>query len=787
MARANDLLEAKTEILGVLRQMLALNPTDNSAKHMGDSDKERGESEKQTHGGDKQTDDSVEQVASMLIDWAARADSLRKETTLLRSLRFEGMLNRLEDIPDAEPRTFQWVNKPAICFQDWLSKDDGAYWVTGQPGSGKSTLMKYLSHHQETQRCLGYWADGNNLVTAKYFFWYTGGILQRSQEGLLRSLLFEILRQCPSLIPEVCASRWTSDMTIPWTRRELMNSINSLTLASTSTKFFFLIDGLDEYQGEQDNPSTSEDGVAPHIAEIIEVMRMLSSLKNVKLCLSSRPWLAFEKAFGQVAQRKLYVHRENRDDIRLYIRTRLEQRADFTMAANNQRELGSLVDDMVKDSQGVFLWVFLAIESLLRGLSNEDRIGELRRRLDLLPKRLETMFERMLGTVEGLYQEQAAKILQIALHAKEPLCVAVYSRVGDDDMETTPSEPSSWSAEECVEMSKSAANRLKVRCPDLIRVRGTATEMTSAQAMRDHRVEFLHRTVRDFLALAETQTMLRQRLKKPFDAAAFVARALLIQITGARMVVSRGYSSSVTSKHNPRIDQLLDDFANYTAELEQRERAPQTILLGQMEHILTQQTRDPGFLIGNRSFVTMMAQKGMPLYVQTKLPQALAGPGMPMLESVLLSPGDQFQAIAKFDNVFCDSLEMVKLLLKNGAKPNQLVFDKSITIWDKYIRHLKENKMDASCRRRQIQIVQSLLEHGADPNLRYFLRYVPTAKATFSRPVIRERAEYEDLLSILSDVFGADKGYAELLIHEGRKDAGFFSGGWMPSWLSSIT
>lgn len=142
-------------------------------------------------------------VSTKLFEWTKRVYSLKKEQVILQSLRFDEMVHRRDGIVEAQPRTFEWVEKPQLSFLEWLSKDDGVYWVTGHPGPGKSTFMKYLSHqahHTKTHQKLVQWAAPNILVKASFYFWFSGTPLQKSQEGLLRSLLFQILRQCPSLI-----------------------------------------------------------------------------------------------------------------------------------------------------------------------------------------------------------------------------------------------------------------------------------------------------------------------------------------------------------------------------------------------------------------------------------------------------------------------------------------------------------------------------------------------------------------------------------------------------------
>jgi energy-coupling factor transporter ATP-binding protein EcfA2 len=418
-------------------------------------------------------------VSTKLFEWTKRVYSLKKEQVILQSLRFDEMVDRRGGIVEAQPCTFEWVEKPKLSFLEWLSKDDGVYWVTGHPGSGKSTFMKYLSHHTKTHQKLVQWAAPKTLVTASFYFWFSGTALQMSQEGLLRSLLFQILRQCPCLIPRVCKSRWSSDLGIPWTRSELIETLKSLTLNSTSTKFFFLIDGLDEYQDYAGPRGGKEGGVSAHVRDIIEVINVLADLQDIKLCVSSRPWPAFENAFGQATDRKLYVHNENREDIGRNIRERFTSSPAYQKSFIPPKDLRQLSDSMAEDSRGAFLWVSLVVESLLQGLENGDRVDELRKRFEETPKTLHAMFERMLDSVEERYHEQAAQILQVAFHARAPMYVAVYSFIGDGDL-LFEGDPKPWSEQDCIHKSRTTEDRLKVRCPDLIMIKGSPSTMTTA-------------------------------------------------------------------------------------------------------------------------------------------------------------------------------------------------------------------------------------------------------------------------------------------------------------------
>jgi hypothetical protein len=129
--------------------------------------------------------------------------SVSKDQRILRSLHFKTITMRESKIPEAHATTFEWIfseDNNESTFLEWLQNDNGVFWAMGKAGSGKSTLMKFLVNHPLTEQHLKNWAAGKTTIMAKYFFWNAGNELQKSQKGLLRSLLFAILRKCPNLI-----------------------------------------------------------------------------------------------------------------------------------------------------------------------------------------------------------------------------------------------------------------------------------------------------------------------------------------------------------------------------------------------------------------------------------------------------------------------------------------------------------------------------------------------------------------------------------------------------------
>ena len=85
-------------------------------------------------------------------------------------------------------------------FARWLKSGHGVYWINGKAGSGKSTLMNHICHHSRRLELLGEWCSDRRLLTPTFFFWNAGTRLQKSIDGLLRSLVYQMLKECRELV-----------------------------------------------------------------------------------------------------------------------------------------------------------------------------------------------------------------------------------------------------------------------------------------------------------------------------------------------------------------------------------------------------------------------------------------------------------------------------------------------------------------------------------------------------------------------------------------------------------
>lgn len=92
--------------------------------------------------------------------------------------------------------------------------------------------------------------------------------------------------------------------------KELCLCLND-AVARKGAAIFLVVDGLDEYQPEKDH------------VQLVRDLKVLNSCSRVKALVSSRPWLAFEREFGESGQ-MLIMEKVNPQAIVNYIHGRLE-------------------------------------------------------------------------------------------------------------------------------------------------------------------------------------------------------------------------------------------------------------------------------------------------------------------------------------------------------------------------------------------------------------------------------------------------------------------------------
>jgi hypothetical protein len=436
-----------------------------------------------------------------VVDCATKLAEIEEERW--KSLSFQVMDEREDAIADVELRTFDWIlqppqakNRPWSSFIEWLEIGSSIYWISGKAGCGKSTLMKYLKSHDRVQAALETWAVDTPLITASFFFWYNGNELQKTQEGLLRSLIYQALENHRELIPLVLAGTFdilSVDLVSYWTLARLKGAFRRLAeQKEVPLKICLLVDGLDEYAGNH--------------AEIVEVFQYAAQFEHFKVCVSSRPLIVFDRAFKDLPG--LRLQDLTFDDIQLYVRNRFHHDERFHELELEEPGLGpNLALQVVTKASGVFLWVKLVVNSLLEGIQNYDRGIDLVRRLNELPEDLTELYWHMLDRVKPVwYLEEGFRLLLLVRSTPVPLTLLrlVFAELQPP---TKDDEVADLSYERQVALCKSMAGRIKSRCLGLIEV----VDDPKSDETKFH-VQFLHKSVADFIDTPEMSERIQRGL-----------------------------------------------------------------------------------------------------------------------------------------------------------------------------------------------------------------------------------------------------------------------------------
>lgn len=455
----------------------------------------------------------IENVRGLMAELALSERDTTREQEILRSLCYEHYLDRYCSIAPAHKATFSWVFDPANTSSEggrllqWFRQGQGVFWVTGKPGSGKSTMMKFLCDDAQTITTLQEWACDKKLIIVSHYFWLSGTPMQKSQEGLFRSLLHGIFQQCPELIEKVCPARWAAvnSHEDKWTLDELLASISSFSSCSQlQAKFCIFVDGLHEYRGD-------------HVEMCNTIQKLGTTTQDIKLCVASRPWNDFENAFGG-GQQFVEMHELTRDDIHKYTLARLTEHWAWATIAADTCLANSLIDLILEHAAGVFLWVFLVTKEVRESLTNYDSLEDLYRRVEGFPSDLEQFFHHILESVDPFYHAKMSTSLQITLKAPQPLQVPIYyfhEREHADPEYALKLPISALTEEAADERSRIMRKRLSGWCKGLLEV----------QKESGFAVQFLHRTVRDFLQTSEMAEFLKAKAPAHFSANVSIMKA----------------------------------------------------------------------------------------------------------------------------------------------------------------------------------------------------------------------------------------------------------------------
>ncbi|OIW22746.1 hypothetical protein CONLIGDRAFT_687165 [Coniochaeta ligniaria NRRL 30616] len=388
------------------------------------------------------------------------------------SLYFSDWSTRRDQIDTPEEGTNNWIwSHPQ--YEAWYASHQGLLWIEGKPGSGKSVLARSLQ-----RRIVASWEKADvgmsnapevrsggmspQSIVAGWFYSTRLGDVGRSHLSLLRSIIFQLLRQDPSLFSNVVeyyrelAGRprrmgrastkmdevkesfesWCKSATFEATGRKILERISA-----TGTPIICIVDAIDE--AEPDLNGVARTPAHGRTARISSILGVLSSLvvgvagSRMKFIVLSRPEPLLELDFLR-AQRKLEstfrvtLEYENRTDIEILVSRGIESLKAAIHAYDSDSDGGtsrsmrlrkssripcqalrhiesSEVDTLrrireyiLEHARGIILWVTLILKDLQETASGGMvSFVELESRLRSLPLELDDLYERIIGDLSS--------------------------------------------------------------------------------------------------------------------------------------------------------------------------------------------------------------------------------------------------------------------------------------------------------------------------------------------------------------------------------------------------
>ncbi|KAI1417468.1 hypothetical protein F5Y13DRAFT_184815 [Hypoxylon sp. FL1857] len=440
---------------------------------------------------------------------------------ILNSLYYDTMTERESRIDPAYGQTCEWILSPNLSpFPKYLKSKDPVLWISGSAGSGKSTLMKYIARSEKVrQQLLDGWASEGDLHMACFFMFEGGNKIQKSYEGFLRSILYQILSARRDLIKIAFPSFFDDDS---WPPPVLFTSINNLNQAfyslfahmSETLRLFIFIDAIDEYRimerKDQYEPNElditygkdhgdeawgqSKWAIDSHV-EIAKLVNSMGNKDTIKFVITSRELPEFEEAFAEYPRIKLQEHTER--SITQYVAGRLEDEAPGLPDTKN------LCKELAQKSKGDILWARLAIDMVV-GCS----LRNLRSMLNSLPTHLggpDGLYMRMLENLSLDQQQAASRIFHLVLRAQQPpsLITLAFAEEGFQhpiarELRIVFDNTHPWDNVSIQNMSDQMQRRLQTCCAGLL-VAETGISTNSNAIETGQRVVFVHQTAKEWV------------------------------------------------------------------------------------------------------------------------------------------------------------------------------------------------------------------------------------------------------------------------------------------------
>jgi ankyrin repeat protein len=335
------------------------------------------------------------------LNHETRSHTIRLITiACLRYLYYSEMEARRHDVKLALKDTCAWILGHEI-FEKWSTRKNGLLWISGHPGTGKSTLLKYVLQKMSQERPV---LQAETLVLS-HFFHGRGSEIQKSLFGFFRSILHQLLSKAPARLVKLleafknnCEEKGKPGEKWDWHLEELRDLLHSSLLAVLEAHAILtFVDAVDE----------CGQAVAHQlVGEFEDILNLSSEIRQstFRICFTCRhfPIIRLNKGL------EICVEKENGKDIITYVDMRLP------------REKDPIKHMIIQRASGTFQWVRLVIDQivLLRLGGNPDSI--VKSRIQETPQTLSELYRELFYSSTQEERSRLLKLVEWIVFAEQP-------------------------------------------------------------------------------------------------------------------------------------------------------------------------------------------------------------------------------------------------------------------------------------------------------------------------------------------------------------------------------
>ena len=279
--------------------------------------------------------------------------------------------------------------------------------------------MKYLTENERTKEVSNILIP-NFLIS--YFFYELGDPQEKAFVSLLHTFVYRLLEEshgisktASSMLVQILEPYMTRIREQPWAQKVLQEALRHMVVEFPfEAGVVLFVDGFDECDGS-------------HADQLGFLKDLVNSSKcsklSIKICIASRADVDIRLRLSNYPS--LAIHRFTNPDISSYVTKRLKaawelmaSQPDGTTATFDQ----GLIDNVVRKAEGVFLWVNLVVTQLVMAIEAEAEGSDLHRQVATLPEGLEQLYQSIVAKIPKDRLHDAIHLLQLAASTNAQEC-----------------------------------------------------------------------------------------------------------------------------------------------------------------------------------------------------------------------------------------------------------------------------------------------------------------------------------------------------------------------------